>query len=56
MRMLISWCVQVFDVYVVGEEKVFGIVVVQEWWGVDFEIKNYVMIIVQKGYCVLIFE
>ncbi|XP_062009442.1 uncharacterized protein LOC133726011 [Rosa rugosa] len=30
-----------FDAYVVGKEGAPGIVVVQEWWGVDFEIKNH---------------
>lgn len=44
----------VFDVYVVGDEKAPGVVVVQEWWGVDFEIKNHAMTIAQKGYRALI--
>jgi len=44
----------VFDVYVVGEETAPGVVVVQEWWGVDFEIKNHAMTIAQKGYRALI--
>ncbi|KAK8960549.1 hypothetical protein KSP40_PGU012624 [Platanthera guangdongensis] len=30
-----------FDAYVVGKENAPGIVVVQEWWGVDFEVKNH---------------
>lgn len=30
-----------FDAYVVGKENAPGIVVLQEWWGVDFEIKNH---------------
>ncbi|KAI5605899.1 hypothetical protein BDE02_01G384100 [Populus trichocarpa] len=30
-----------FDAYVVGKEDAPGIVVLQEWWGVDFEIKNH---------------
>lgn len=47
---------QVFDIYVVGDEKAPGIVVVQEWWGVDYEIKNHAMIIAQKGYRALIPE
>lgn len=34
-------CYQAFDAYVVGKEGAPGIVVVQEWWGVDFEIKNH---------------
>lgn len=32
---------QAFDAYVVGKENAPGIVVLQEWWGVDFEIKNH---------------
>lgn len=50
------WWSQVFDVYVVGEETAPGVVVVQEWWGVDFEIKNHAMTIAQKGYRALIPE
>lgn len=34
-------CLQTFDAYVVGKEDAPGIVVLQEWWGVDFEIKNH---------------
>ncbi|EEF37559.1 protein usf [Ricinus communis] len=30
-----------FDAYVIGKDDAPGIVVVQEWWGVDFEIKNH---------------
>lgn len=30
-----------FDAYVVGKEDAPGVVVLQEWWGVDFEIKNH---------------
>ncbi|PKA59675.1 carboxymethylenebutenolidase [Apostasia shenzhenica] len=30
-----------FDVYVIGKENAPGIVVVQEWWGVDYEVKNH---------------
>ncbi|WCJ37534.1 alpha/beta-Hydrolases superfamily protein [Euphorbia peplus] len=36
-----------FDAYVVGKEDGPGIVVVQEWWGVDFEIKNHALKISQ---------
>ncbi|KDO54718.1 hypothetical protein CISIN_1g023687mg [Citrus sinensis] len=36
-----------FDAYVVGKEDAPGIVVVQEWWGVDFEIKNHAVKISQ---------
>nr|AFK37291.1 unknown [Lotus japonicus] len=38
-----------FDAYVVGKEDAPGIVVVQEWWGVDFEIKNHALKISQLG-------
>lgn len=34
-------CWQAFDAYIVGKEDAPGIVVLQEWWGVDFEIKNH---------------
>ncbi|OMO66556.1 Dienelactone hydrolase [Corchorus capsularis] len=37
----------VFDAYVVGKEDAPGIVVLQEWWGVDFEIKNHALKISQ---------
>ncbi|KAK3020417.1 hypothetical protein RJ639_047723 [Escallonia herrerae] len=45
-----------FDAYVVGKENAPGIVVVQEWWGVDFEIKNNALKISQfdSGYRALI--
>ena len=35
--------------YVVGKEDAPGIVVLQEWWGVDFEIKNHAVKISQLG-------
>ncbi|KAK8346112.1 hypothetical protein V6Z11_A07G194100, partial [Gossypium hirsutum] len=38
-----------FDAYVVGKEDAPGIVVLQEWWGVDFEIKNHALKISQLG-------
>ncbi|XP_020238418.1 uncharacterized protein LOC109817550 [Cajanus cajan] len=38
-----------FDAYVVGKEDAPGIVVIQEWWGVDFEIKNHAVKISQLG-------
>ncbi|KAG5114521.1 hypothetical protein JHK82_037790 [Glycine max] len=38
-----------FDTYVVGKEDAPGIVVIQEWWGVDYEIKNHVVKISQLG-------
>jgi carboxymethylenebutenolidase len=34
---------------VVGKENAPGIVVLQEWWGVDFEIKNHAIHISQLG-------
>lgn len=36
-----------FDAYVVGKEDAPGIVVVQEWWGVDYEVKNHALKISQ---------
>ncbi|CAN6445356.1 unnamed protein product [Victoria cruziana] len=30
-----------FDAYIIGKEGGPGLVVLQEWWGVDFEIKNH---------------
>ncbi|KAI9107660.1 hypothetical protein K1719_021323 [Acacia pycnantha] len=38
-----------FDAYVVGKEDAPGIVVLQEWWGVDYEIKNHAVKISQLG-------
>ncbi|CAN1220181.1 Protein usf [Linum perenne] len=38
-----------FDAYVVGKDDAPGIVVLQEWWGVDFEIKNHAIKISQLG-------
>ncbi|KAG8045073.1 hypothetical protein GUJ93_ZPchr0008g12924 [Zizania palustris] len=38
-----------FDAYVVGKENAPGIVVLQEWWGVDYEIKNHADKISQIG-------
>ncbi|KAF6173268.1 hypothetical protein GIB67_026963 [Kingdonia uniflora] len=38
-----------FDAYVVGKDDAPGIVVLQEWWGVDFEIKNHALKISQLG-------
>ncbi|KAK9074059.1 hypothetical protein SSX86_006656 [Deinandra increscens subsp. villosa] len=45
-----------FDAYVVGKDDAPGIVVIQEWWGVDFEIKNHAIKISQlePGYKALI--
>ncbi|GLT28298.1 hypothetical protein SLA2020_032400 [Shorea laevis] len=45
-----------FDAYVVGNENAPGIVVLQEWWGVDFEIKNHALKIsqLQPGFKALI--
>ena len=49
---------QAFDAYVVGKEDAPGIVVLQEWWGVDFEVKNHALKISQfdSGYKALIPE
>lgn len=44
----------VFDAYVVGSQGAPGIVVLQEWWGVDFEIKNHATAIAKNGYRALI--
>ncbi|KAK7324807.1 hypothetical protein VNO77_28662 [Canavalia gladiata] len=38
-----------FDAYVVGKEDAPGIVVLQEWWGVESEIKNHAVKISQLG-------
>lgn len=45
-----------FDAYVIGKDDAPGIVVLQEWWGVDFEIKNHATKISQfdSGYKALI--
>jgi len=43
-----------FDGYVVGEKGAPGIVVVQEWWGIDYEIKKHAINIASKGYRALI--
>uniref|UniRef100_A0A1D1XG33 Protein usf n=1 Tax=Anthurium amnicola TaxID=1678845 RepID=A0A1D1XG33_9ARAE len=45
-----------FDAYVAGKENAPGIVVLQEWWGVDFEVKNNALKIasLEPGYKVLI--
>ncbi|CAI0550816.1 unnamed protein product [Linum tenue] len=48
LRMVGTWLIdQTFDAYVVGKEDAPGIVVLQEWWGVDFEIKNHAIKISQ---------
>ncbi|KAF8047273.1 hypothetical protein N665_3117s0001 [Sinapis alba] len=36
-----------FDAYVVGKDDAPGIVVIQEWWGVEVEIKNHAIKISQ---------
>ncbi|KAI4341018.1 hypothetical protein MLD38_025794 [Melastoma candidum] len=38
-----------FDAFVIGKEGAPGIIVLQEWWGVDFEIKNHAQKISQLG-------
>ncbi|XP_076931885.1 uncharacterized protein LOC143597194 [Bidens hawaiensis] len=45
-----------FDAHVIGKDDAPGIVVIQEWWGVDFEIKNHALKISQlePGYKALI--
>ncbi|KAL6535882.1 hypothetical protein OROHE_012726 [Orobanche hederae] len=45
-----------FDAYVIGKDDAPGIVVLQEWWGVDFEIRNHAHKISQfdTGYKALI--
>eukprot|EP00252_Welwitschia_mirabilis_P000961 TRINITY_DN10948_c0_g1_i1.p1 TRINITY_DN10948_c0_g1~~TRINITY_DN10948_c0_g1_i1.p1 ORF type:complete len:276 (-),score=61.79 TRINITY_DN10948_c0_g1_i1:474-1301(-) len=45
-----------FDAYVLGQDNVPGIVVLQEWWGVDYEIKNHAANIAKmnSGYKTLI--
>lgn len=47
---------QEFDAYVMGKEGAPGIVVIQEWWGIDFEIKKHATDIASKGYRALIPE
>lgn len=39
--LLVILSMQTFDAYVIGKDDAPGIVVLQEWWGVDFEIKNH---------------
>lgn len=55
---LCMYSLQTFDAYVVGKEDAPGIVVLQEWWGVDFEIKNNAIKIskLEPGYKALIPE
>uniref|UniRef100_A0A0D6R4Q9 Dienelactone hydrolase domain-containing protein n=1 Tax=Araucaria cunninghamii TaxID=56994 RepID=A0A0D6R4Q9_ARACU len=45
-----------FDAYVTGKQDAPGIVVLQEWWGVDYEIKNHAANIAKmdSGYKTLI--
>ncbi|XP_020264987.1 uncharacterized protein LOC109840669 [Asparagus officinalis] len=38
-----------FDAFVVGKENAPGIIVLQEWWGVDFEVKNHAQKIAKLG-------
>ncbi|XP_077250930.1 alpha/beta-Hydrolases superfamily protein [Tasmannia lanceolata] len=46
----------IFDAYVAGKDDAPGIVVLQEWWGVDFEVKNHAFDIAKfdSGYKTLI--
>ena len=50
---LVNWYdfvyLQTFDAYVVGKENAPGVVVLQEWWGVDYEVKNHAIHISQIG-------
>lgn len=43
-----------FDAYVIGPVGAPGVVVIQEWWGVDYEIKNHATYLAGKGYRALI--
>lgn len=43
-----------FDAYVIGEQTAPGIVVLQEWWGVDYEVKNHAATIAKMGFRSLI--
>ncbi|XP_044952882.1 uncharacterized protein LOC123402970 [Hordeum vulgare subsp. vulgare] len=47
---------ETFDAYVVGKENAPGVVVLQEWWGIDYEVKNHAIHISQidDGYKALI--
>ncbi|CAI7794246.1 unnamed protein product [Closterium sp. NIES-54] len=46
--------VETFDAFVAGEEGKPGVVVLQEWWGVDFEVKNHAVNLAAKGFRTLI--
>ncbi|GJP45637.1 hypothetical protein CLOM_g5000 [Closterium sp. NIES-68] len=46
--------VETFDAFVAGEEGKPGVVVLQEWWGVDYEIKNHALSLAAKGFRTLI--
>ena len=50
------WTLQTFDAYVSGNQSAPGIVVLQEWWGVDYEVKNNAALIANKGFRTLIPE
>ncbi|GJX23495.1 alpha/beta hydrolases superfamily protein [Tanacetum coccineum] len=54
----LGWDTLIFDAYVVGKDDAPGIVVLQEWWGVDVEIKNNAIKIskLEPGYKALIPE
>ncbi|KAI5060316.1 hypothetical protein GOP47_0024736 [Adiantum capillus-veneris] len=45
---------QSFDAYVLGEPAAPGVIVLQEWWGVDYEVKNHAALIASKGFRTLI--
>ncbi|GBG61780.1 hypothetical protein CBR_g23740 [Chara braunii] len=46
--------IQTFDAYLIGPKGAPGAVVVQEWWGVDYEIKNHASTIASRGFRALI--
>lgn len=43
-----------FDAYVAGEVGQPGLVVLQEWWGVDFDIRSHAVTLANKGFRTLI--
>eukprot|EP00250_Pteridium_aquilinum_P000179 c10202_g1_i1 orf=172-966(+) len=45
---------QSFNAYVIGEHGAPGIVVLQEWWGVEYEVKNHAAFIASKGFRTLV--
>eukprot|EP00249_Psilotum_nudum_P030509 c43197_g1_i1 orf=142-975(+) len=43
-----------FDAYTIGKQGAPGVIVLQEWWGVDFEVKNHAIEIAKRGFYSLI--